>query len=236
MAQSSRNINQAPLLDAFLVTAAIAGIICACLILVWMAWQTPNVLASRQHATPTLSLAQALSTFVLTHTPTPTSTATATPAPPTPPPPTATLTPEPSPTPTDMPSPTATPSPTPTPLEASYAKQIVIDISDQTLTAFEGTRAVFSTLISGGQAYTPTPIGEFAIYSKIRSQTMSGPGYSLPNVEFVAYFYSSYAIHGAYWHNNFGHPMSHGCVNMRVMDAQWLYNWAPIGTPVSVRP
>jgi lipoprotein-anchoring transpeptidase ErfK/SrfK len=83
--------------------------------------------------------------------------------------------------------------------------------------------------------YTPTPIGEFAIYSKVRSQTMSGPGYTLPNVQFVAYFYTSYAIHGTYWHDNFGHPMSHGCVNMRDLDAQWLYSWAPIGTPVSVR-
>jgi lipoprotein-anchoring transpeptidase ErfK/SrfK len=211
----------------------------ACLILAWMVLQAPNVLAARQQAAPTLSLAEALSTFVLTHTPTPTptpqATPTATPVPPTQPPPTSTPTPEPSPTPTELPSPTASPSPTPSNPEMPHAKRIVIDISDQTLTAFEGTRAVFSTLISGGKAYTPTPVGEFAIYSKIRSQTMSGPGYSLPNVEFVAYFYSSYAIHGAYWHNNFGNPMSHGCVNMRNLDAQWLYNWAPIGTPVSVR-
>lgn len=111
----------------------------------------------------------------------------------------------------------------------------MIDLSDQTLTAYEGARPVYSTLISSGTARTPTPVGEYAIYTKLRSQTMSGPGYSLPNVEYVAYFYSAYAIHGAYWHNNFGHPMSHGCVNMRNIDAKWLYEWAPIGTPVSVR-
>jgi lipoprotein-anchoring transpeptidase ErfK/SrfK len=46
------------------------------------------------------------------------------------------------------------------------------------------------------------------------------------------YFYRGYAIHGTYWHNNFGRPMSHGCVNMRTGDAAWVYNWAPIGTPV----
>jgi lipoprotein-anchoring transpeptidase ErfK/SrfK len=90
-------------------------------------------------------------------------------------------------------------------------------------------------MVSTGTGNTPTPVGEYAIYSKVRSQTMSGPGYSLPNVEFVSYFYSSYAIHGTYWHNNFGQPMSHGCVNMRNTDAEWLYTWAPIGTPVSVR-
>jgi len=64
---------------------------------------------------------------------------------------------------------------------------------------------------------------------------MSGPGYNLPNVQFVAYFYRDYAMHGTYWHDNFGHPMSHGCVNLRNIDAEWLYGWAPIGTPVLVR-
>jgi len=114
-------------------------------------------------------------------------------------------------------------------------KSIVIDLSEQTLTAYENTTPVLSVLISAGLPYTPTPIGEFAIYEKLRSQTMVGPGYRLPNVQYVAYFYRSYAIHGTYWHNNFGHPMSHGCVNMTNADAQWLYDWAPIGTPVSVR-
>jgi lipoprotein-anchoring transpeptidase ErfK/SrfK len=63
---------------------------------------------------------------------------------------------------------------------------------------------------------------------------MVGPGYDLPGVPWVMYFYSGYAIHGAYWHNNFGAPMSHGCVNMTPGEAQILYNWAPIGTEVYV--
>jgi lipoprotein-anchoring transpeptidase ErfK/SrfK len=63
---------------------------------------------------------------------------------------------------------------------------------------------------------------------------MTGPGYNLPNVPWVMYFAGANAIHGAYWHNNFGRPMSHGCVNMRISEAQWLYNWASIGTPVVV--
>jgi lipoprotein-anchoring transpeptidase ErfK/SrfK len=134
-----------------------------------------------------------------------------------------------------MPTPTPTPKPAQPLAGPTAAKAIVIDLSSQTLTAYEGSQAVFSTHISAGTARTPTPVGEFAIYTKIRSQTMSGPGYILPNVQFVAYFYSAYAIHGAYWHDSFGRPMSHGCVNMRNIDAEWLYGWAPIGTPVSVR-
>ncbi len=61
---------------------------------------------------------------------------------------------------------------------------------------------------------------------KVRAQTMSGPGYYLPNVEWVQYFYEEYAFHGTYWHNKFGQPMSHGCVNMTNEDARWLFDWA----------
>ena len=49
------------------------------------------------------------------------------------------------------------------------------------------------------------------------------------------FFYRGYAIHGTYWHDSFGHPMSHGCVNLTEADAAWLYHWAPLGTPVVVR-
>jgi lipoprotein-anchoring transpeptidase ErfK/SrfK len=75
-------------------------------------------------------------------------------------------------------------------------------------------------------------VGRFRIQTKLRSTRMSGPGYNLPNVPYTMYFYRGYAIHGTYWHNNFGHPMSHGCVNMRTGDAAWVYNWAPVGTTV----
>ncbi len=61
---------------------------------------------------------------------------------------------------------------------------------------------------------------------------MRGPGYDLPGVPYTMYFYKGYALHGTYWHNNFGHPMSHGCVNLRTSDAGWLFNWASVGTPV----
>ncbi len=111
---------------------------------------------------------------------------------------------------------------------------IEVNLSNQTLTAWQGDVAVMNTYISSGVAATPTVTGRFRIGTKLPSQRMVGPGYDLPGVPWVMYFYSAYAIHGAYWHNNFGVPMSHGCVNMRNGDAQMLYNWAPIGTEVYV--
>jgi len=62
---------------------------------------------------------------------------------------------------------------------------------------------------------------------------MSGPGYRLPNVPHVMFFYKAYALHGTYWHNNFGQPMSHGCVNLRTEDARWLYEWSGPAVPPS---
>jgi len=212
-----------------LLIAIAAAILVSCSILTWMAWQAPGVVAYLQRPTLTPTSAPASATPKPTDTPPPVPSATRAPTE------TATLAPTATQPPNPSPTLTAPPTPIPNIPEALPTKTILIDLSDQTLTAFENATPVFSTLISAGQRYTPTPIGDFAIYSKIRSQTMSGPGYRLPNVQWVAYFYKSYAIHGTYWHDNFGHPMSHGCVNMRNIDAQWLYEWAPIGTPVSVR-
>lgn len=111
---------------------------------------------------------------------------------------------------------------------------IDINLSNQSLTAFEGNTPVFNTLVSTGSTF-PTPVGTYHIQYKVRSQRMTGPGYDLPNVPWVMYFTNrGHAIHGAYWHNNFGHPMSHGCVNMRPSEAEWLYNFTPNGATVVV--
>ncbi len=111
---------------------------------------------------------------------------------------------------------------------------IDIDLSAQSLTAYEGNTQVFNTLVSTGLAF-PTPVGTYSVLYKVRSQRMTGPGYDLPNVPWVMYFTNrGHAIHGAYWHNNFGQPMSHGCVNMRPSEAQWLYDFTPNGTTVVV--
>ncbi len=110
-------------------------------------------------------------------------------------------------------------------------KWVDVDLSHQRLTAYEGTKPVKVFPISSGKARTPTVTGVFRIWAKISSQTMSGGSYAagdyynLPNVQWVSYFYKDYALHGAYWHNRFGTPTSHGCVNLRNWDAEWLYNW-----------
>jgi len=113
------------------------------------------------------------------------------------------------------------------------SRYVDINLSEQTLYAFEGCNLVNQFLISGGKT-GPTPTGEFHVYSKDRVTRMSGPGYDLPGVEWVSWFYSDYSIHGTYWHNNFGHPMSHGCVNASNGDAEWLFGWDDIGTPVYI--
>lgn len=136
-------------------------------------------------------------------------------------------------------SPSATaplPALNPARIAPTTGKWIDIDLSEQRITAYENTTPLKSVLVSTGLAWTPTPVGRFAIYVKIPSQAMSGPGYYLPNVPWVMYFTGSYAIHGTYWHHNFGRPMSHGCVNLTIADAKWFYDWAEIGTPVIVHP
>ncbi|MEA3337267.1 MAG: LysM peptidoglycan-binding domain-containing protein [Chloroflexota bacterium] len=117
---------------------------------------------------------------------------------------------------------------------AGGGKWIDIDLSSQTLTAYQGNTPVLQRLVSTGSTF-PTPVGTYSILWKVQSQRMTGPGYDLPNVPWVMYFTNrGHAIHGTYWHNNFGTPMSHGCVNMRIADAQFMYNWAPVGTRVVV--
>lgn len=120
------------------------------------------------------------------------------------------------------------------PAPTGSGRWIDINLSTQTLTAYEGSTPMFSTLVSTGLAF-PTPVGTYSVLYRVQSQRMTGPGYDLPNVPWVMYFTNrGHAIHGAYWHNNFGQPMSHGCVNMRPDEAQWLYNFTPNGAQVVV--
>ncbi len=98
-------------------------------------------------------------------------------------------------------------------------------MSEQKLRAYEDGTLIFETLVSTGVSRYPTVTGRYRIYLKLLSDTMTGPGYYLPNVPYVMYFYRGYALHGTYWHSNFGRPMSHGCVNLSVEDARWLFEW-----------
>ena len=130
----------------------------------------------------------------------------------------------------------ATPSPPPADL-APGEKWIDIDLTHQTLIAFEGTKPVYATLVSTGKRDPndktkdhPTPSGTFHIQSKHVSSTMDGDvaadaPYSIEDVPWTMYFDGSYALHGAFWHANFGHPMSHGCVNLSPADARALFGW-----------
>ena len=117
-------------------------------------------------------------------------------------------------------------------------KHIEVDLTNQRVYAFEGGQKVYEFIVSTGK-WAPTPTGEFTIWSKVRSQKMSGGSqalhtyYYLPNVPYVMFFANNdiakargFSLHGTYWHENFGHPMSHGCINMRIEDAHVLYDWA----------
>jgi LysM repeat protein len=114
-------------------------------------------------------------------------------------------------------------------------RSIMVDLSDSRIYAYEDGRLVRNALASMGRAATPTVQGSFTVQRKYEAQTMTGPGYYLPGVPWILYFYSGYAIHGTYWHNNFGQPMSHGCVNLPPEEAKWFYDFAALGTPVTVQ-
>jgi lipoprotein-anchoring transpeptidase ErfK/SrfK len=133
----------------------------------------------------------------------------------------------------------------------AHEKRIEIVIADQSLTAYEGDQIVLRTRISSGipsrlpgdnGVPTATPRGEFNIYSKLPSKHM-GQGrltddlddYVLLGVPWTSFFYhTGVALHGTYWHNNFGLPMSHGCINMRNHEAKWLFRWTtPVNEPHS---
>jgi len=122
-----------------------------------------------------------------------------------------------------------------------HGKWIHVDISDQTLTAYEGETPVFLTLISSGNEKQDeeymTPRGTFWLQSKHVSATMDNlalddGSYSIEDVPWTMYFHSSYALHGAFWHSVFGHLRSHGCVNMTPRDAKWIFDWSEPRLPL----
>jgi lipoprotein-anchoring transpeptidase ErfK/SrfK len=210
-----------------------------------LAWSLPQDTPVSAALVPT-----ALPTATITTSATPPSTSTPSPVPPTTPtpPPTPTCTslptqfPTPSLTPTTTPvpilptAPSFPPSLTPAPLSipSDDVRWIDVDLTHQLLSAYEGQKLVRITSVSTGLSNTPTPVGQYHIWIKLRYDTMSGPGYYLPNVPYVMYFHGGYGLHGTTWHANFGHPMSHGCINLPTAEAEWLFDWAQIGTMVNI--
>lgn len=126
---------------------------------------------------------------------------------------------------------------------ASGTKRILVDRSEQMLYAYDDKELFMKELISTGLELTPTPRGTFTVYKKTPSRYMQGPlpgiseqYYDLPGVPWNLYFtLQGGVIHGAYWHDHFGEPWSHGCVNLPPKKAKELYQWADIGTRVFVR-
>lgn len=120
-------------------------------------------------------------------------------------------------------------------------KRIEVDLTHQKVYAYEDNIKVYEFTVSTGK-WGRTPTGEFTVWVKVKSQLMSGGKkelgtyYYLPNVPWVMFFSNDdiakmrgFSFHGTYWHDNFGHPMSHGCINMKTDEAKILYDWA---TPV----
>lgn len=120
-------------------------------------------------------------------------------------------------------------------LKQSNKRWIQVDLSRQRLIAWEGGTPVFGVIVSTGKNSTPTPTGVFNIYVKLEKTRMRGEDYDVPDVPHTMYYKGGYGIHGAYWHNNFGTPVSHGCVNVAPNHAKKLFNWASVGTTVVVQ-
>jgi len=125
----------------------------------------------------------------------------------------------------------------------SSERQIVVDISEQRLTAYEHGRVARTFYVSTGTYKYPTPLGSTEVLKKIPlmdyrwSYGANHPdNYFLPDVKWNLSVFPHIYIHTAYWHNNFGYRMSHGCINMRLKDAEWIYHFSDVGTPVEVRP
>jgi lipoprotein-anchoring transpeptidase ErfK/SrfK len=119
-------------------------------------------------------------------------------------------------------------------------RRIEVNLSTQSLTAYEDEIPVFEAPVATGRDGFNTPAGSFAIYDRYPLQTMygalGGESWYVPDVPWVQYIVGGVALHGTYWHDQWGtgSRMSHGCINLNIDDAQWLYGWAGIGTQVNV--
>ncbi len=234
-------------------------IVVICLLAMAFLWATDFNLSQAFASSPASAARQSFDKETRTPTSTATSTSTATFTPT----PTATDTPTPTDTatPTNTPTLTSTSTPTFTPTAtqvvakkkkvnspsapdnagnlpnvAANERWIDVDLSQQRTYAYQGDTIVATFIVSTGTWLHPTVTGQYRIYVKYLYADMIGPGYYLPDVPYVMYFYKGYGIHGTYWHSNFGTQMSHGCVNLSISDAAWVYNWASVGTLVNVHP
>jgi lipoprotein-anchoring transpeptidase ErfK/SrfK len=214
------------------------GVLAVFAFMTWGSFSSIRNIVASAHLIPTATSPLRLAARLNPLTPTPTFTPT----------PTPTATPTPTPTFTPTPTPTNTPTSTPRPTDpatsgstASRPSQvskdefwIEVNLTTQQLFAHRGEKLLKTFTVSTGTWAHPTVTGQYQIYVKLYATTMSGPGYYLPDVPYTMYFYEGYGIHGTYWHNNFGTPMSHGCVNMRTTEASWIFEYSEVGTWVII--
>jgi len=131
--------------------------------------------------------------------------------------------------------------------KSSKDKRIEIDLTNQKLKAYEGNKKKFEFLISSGNPWTQTPTGTYYPWIKLRYTNMEGGNqafgtyYNLPNVPYVMFFYNEdvpkwqgYGLHGTYWHNDFGRPKSHGCVNAPTEKMGEVFEWADLDTKIVI--
>ncbi|MFA6322172.1 MAG: L,D-transpeptidase family protein [Candidatus Buchananbacteria bacterium] len=121
------------------------------------------------------------------------------------------------------------------------SKQINVSLNQQKLTYYFGQTKLEEFLISSGVKRMPSPVGDFTILDKVLSKDYGGTGYNFffPNTNWNLHFTTKqyrYYIHGAYWHNKFGQPMSHGCINVSYSNMARLYNFAEVGTKLAIKP
>lgn len=117
------------------------------------------------------------------------------------------------------------------PAEVDTERWISVDLYEQVAIAYEGTTPVWATLVSSGLPQWSTNEGLFHVYRRYPRTVMSGAAgqpdfYYLEEVPWTMYFDDAIALHGTYWHDGFGYRHSHGCVNLSITDAHWLYNWS----------
>jgi hypothetical protein len=121
-----------------------------------------------------------------------------------------------------------------------WNRRIEVDLTAQQLTAFEGDTPVYRAPVATGKDGFNTPAGVYGIYSKYPMQTMTGSAggetWYVPDIPFVQYVVGGVALHGTYWHDQWGTGvrMSHGCINLNIDDAEWLYEWSDVGTQVNI--
>ena len=129
---------------------------------------------------------------------------------------------------------------TPPKLNIAATRWIEVSIGKQWVYAYEAGKMVMDAPTSTGRDGWDTPLGQYAVYAKVKKQTMRGSmrgeTWEVPDVPNILYFNGGVALHGTYWHNQFGTGarLSHGCVNLPLDKAAWLFDWASVGTPVQV--